>query len=119
MSGGSFDYFCWNGGDGLDKCVNAPRSMAQSIRDSLANPESRVHTDRERGWRPLEPGERLELEEAAVLLDALSDMFRAAKLMFQRHEDLFHAVEWCMSGDTGLDDIMRAYRKLTRPMGDK
>ena len=115
MSGGSYDYFCWKVSE-LDVYVDKPAAMARDIRQCIDREGPRQVYDRELSkWRDITKEERLELHEAASMLDAISARAMAFKAAMMRFEDLLHSVEWCMSGDTGLDDIMRAYRALTEP----
>lgn len=96
MSGGSYDYLCW--AQDLED-INGKRYALREMADRLAG----------LGYAQ---DAAAETEELLVLLQQWEVR---AQVRVKRLSDLWHAVEWWDSNDSGEDDVREA---LTKYRGD-
>jgi hypothetical protein len=108
MSGGSFNYFYSRAPEHLRNIASDLEGMADACQERAAGPP-------EKHWKTREAVDLAALAETGDFLRMLS--MRAAGLarVLETFENITRSVEWWRSGDSSADDIIEAWKRLSRP----
>lgn len=110
MSGGSFDYFYMHAPEKL-------RSIASDL-DRMADAcQARAHGDVERHYKTGEIIDLAALAEAGDFLRMLSFRVAGIARVLAALENVTQSVEWWKSGDTGIEEIVEAWKRVTARKG--
>lgn len=95
MSGGSFNYLCWKSADELA----ADTSTLAEMRDALIGhnaPDAAAETE--------------------AIIATIAQFRVLVETRAKRLNEVWHAVEWCRSGDQGPEDVAAAVAKYREGM---
>lgn len=121
MSGGSYDYFSVHAPEKLRGIQSDLASMAiRCLKRAKGETERNfVKEDGSYNTNAKDMVDLAALAEAGDFLDAIASKVGGIARIIEGLESVTHQIEWWASGDSGIDSVVHAWRKATKPSNTK